>query len=83
MHTEIIDHIIKICDFPADSVMVKHIEQQQWSTLAHVVYVRLEEVEEFFTVKIDGITFEETSMIVHVHRFQAFLLYYRSKICWG
>jgi hypothetical protein len=49
--TEIIDHIIQICDFPADSVMVKYIEQQQWSKLAHFVSVGLEEVEEFFTVK--------------------------------
>jgi hypothetical protein len=50
-HIAIIDHIIQICDFPADSDMVEYIEQQQWLTLAHVVSVGLEEVEEFFTVK--------------------------------
>jgi hypothetical protein len=43
--TAIIDHIIQICDFPADSVMVNYIEQQLWSTLAHVASVGLEEVE--------------------------------------
>jgi hypothetical protein len=26
-HSEIIDHVIKVCDFPGDSVMVKHIYQ--------------------------------------------------------
>ena len=37
-HSAIIDHIIQICDFPADSIMVKYIGQQQWSTLAHVCF---------------------------------------------
>jgi hypothetical protein len=40
------------------------IEQQQWSTLAHVVSVGIEEVEEFFTAKMDGITFKATPMPV-------------------
>jgi hypothetical protein len=29
-HSTIIDHVIKVCDFSADSVMVNYIEQQQW-----------------------------------------------------
>jgi hypothetical protein len=28
-HSEIIDHIIQICGFPVDSIMVKYICQQQ------------------------------------------------------
>jgi hypothetical protein len=48
--TAIIKHIIQICDLPADSIMVKYIGQQQWSTLAHVVSVGLNEVNNFFTV---------------------------------
>jgi hypothetical protein len=32
---------------------------------------------------MDGITFEATPMLVHVRRFKAFLLYYRSKMCWN
>jgi hypothetical protein len=36
-HSAIINHIIQICYFPADLIMVKYIGQQQWSTLAHVV----------------------------------------------
>jgi hypothetical protein len=35
--TAIIDHIIQLCDFPANLIIVKYIGQQQWSTLAHVM----------------------------------------------
>jgi hypothetical protein len=54
--------------------VVKYIEQQQWSKLAHVVSVGLEEVEEFSLGKW-------MVLLVHVHKFKAFLLYCRSKIC--
>jgi hypothetical protein len=56
--SDIIDHVIKVCDFPGDSVMVKYIDQQQWSMLEHVVSVGIDDVGEFFTVRDDGITFE-------------------------
>jgi hypothetical protein len=79
----IIDHVMNLCDFPADSITVKFIDQQQWSTLAHVVSVGFDEVEEFFTVRDDGITFHNTPMLTHLQRFKAFLLYYRNKTCWG
>jgi hypothetical protein len=55
--------------------MVKYIGWQQWSTLAHV--------DNFFTVQKDGFTFEDTPMLVHLQKFKAFLLYYKSKTCWG
>jgi hypothetical protein len=73
-HTAIIDHVIRICDFPSDSVMVKFIDQQQWSTLEHVVSVGFDEVGEFFTVRDDGITFEDTPMLIHIRRFKAFFV---------
>jgi hypothetical protein len=82
-HTAIIDHIINLCDFLADSVMVKFIDQQQWSTLEHVVSVGFYDVGEFFTVRDDGITFNNTLMLIPLQRFKAFLLYYRNKTCWG
>jgi hypothetical protein len=44
-HTAIIDQVIKLCDFPSDSIMVKYIDQQQWSQLVHIVTVELEEVD--------------------------------------
>jgi hypothetical protein len=61
--------------------MVKYIDQQQWSTLEHVVSVGFDEVEEFFTVRDDGFTFEDKPMLVHLHKFKSFLLYYKSKTC--
>jgi hypothetical protein len=82
-HSAIIDHIIQICDLPADSIMVKYIGEQQWSTLAHVVSVGLDEVGHFFTVRKDGFTFEDTPMLIHLRKFKAFLLYYKRKTCWG
>jgi hypothetical protein len=63
--------------------MVKFIDQQQWSTLEHVVSVGFDEVGEFFTVRDDGITFEDTPMLIYLRRFKALLLYYKSKTCWG
>jgi hypothetical protein len=75
-HTTIIDHVIRIWDFPSDSVMVRFIDQQQWSTLEHVVSVGFEEVGEFLTVRDDGITFEDTPT-QNLCRFKAFLLYYK------
>jgi hypothetical protein len=62
--------------------MVKYIGQQQWSMLAHVVSVGLNEVNEFFTVQKDGFTFENTPMFIHLRKFKSFLLYYKSKTCW-
>jgi hypothetical protein len=49
-HTVIIDQVIKLCDFPSDSIMVKYFDQKQWSQLVHIVTVGLEEVDEFYTV---------------------------------
>jgi hypothetical protein len=46
-HTEIINRIIKICGFSSDSLMVKYIDQQQWSELAHVVIQLLEDTKGF------------------------------------
>jgi hypothetical protein len=82
-HTTIIDHVIRICDFPADSIMVEFIDHQQWPTLEHVVSGGFDDVGEFSTVRDDGITFEDTPMLIHLQRFKAFLLYFLNKTCWG
>jgi hypothetical protein len=63
--------------------MVKYIDQQQWSQLVHVVAVGLEDIDEFFTVKNDGLTFGAAPMYTHLCSFKSFLLYYKSKTCWG
>jgi hypothetical protein len=41
--TKIINHIIKISGFSSDLLMVKYIDQQQWSELSHVVMQGLED----------------------------------------
>jgi hypothetical protein len=63
--------------------MVKYIDQQQWSQLVHIVMVGLEEVDEFYTVRDYGITFESMPMLIHLRRFKAFLVYYKSYTCWS
>jgi hypothetical protein len=63
--------------------MVKYINQQQWSTLPHVITVGVDEVDEFYTVRDDGITFESSPMLIHLRKFKAFLLYYKRKTCWS
>ena len=65
VHTPIIDHIIKICDFSHDSTIVKYMVQQQWTDLDHVVMVDLDEVKDFHTVREDGLTFEAKPMLTH------------------
>jgi hypothetical protein len=47
--TEIIQHIIDMCGFSADSLMVQYIDQQQWSELEHVVMTKLDEIKDFKT----------------------------------
>jgi hypothetical protein len=69
----VIDHVIWLCDFHADSAMVKYVDQQQCSTLSHVILVGLDEVDKFFTVNDNGITFDSTPMLFHLRRFEASL----------
>jgi hypothetical protein len=57
--TEIINHIIKICGFSSDSLMVKYIDHQQWLELAHVVMQGLEDSKSFYVYRVDGITIAE------------------------
>jgi hypothetical protein len=54
--TEIINHFIKICGFSHDSLMVRYINQQQWSELAHIVMHGLEDSKSFEVFRDDGIT---------------------------
>jgi hypothetical protein len=47
VRTEIIKHIIKLYSFYEDSLMVRNMDQQQWSELEHVVMAKLDEIKEF------------------------------------
>jgi hypothetical protein len=57
-HTPIIEHIIMVCGFKDDSVMVECINKKQWTTLNDVVSIGINEPNTFHTVKSDGATFK-------------------------
>jgi hypothetical protein len=58
VRSEIIQHIIDLCGFSADSLMVRYMDQQQWSELEHVVMTALDEIKDFATFRDNGITYE-------------------------
>jgi hypothetical protein len=47
VHTEIIQHIIDMCGFSANYLVVQCMDQQQWSELEHVVMMKLDEIKDF------------------------------------
>jgi hypothetical protein len=72
--TEIINHFIKICGFSHDSLMVRYIDQQQWSELAHIVMHSLEDSKDFEVFRDAG-----KPMLIHQNLFKSFLLYYKRR----
>jgi hypothetical protein len=78
VHTLVISKIISLCDFPADSTMVRYIDQQGWSELEHVAMIDVDVVKDFFTVRNDG-NYEAKPMLIHLRMFKAFLLYFNQK----
>jgi hypothetical protein len=77
VRSEIIQHIIDLCGFPADSLMVRYMDQQQWSELEHVVMAALDEIKDFATFRDNGITYEGKPTIIHQKKLRAFLLFYK------
>jgi hypothetical protein len=77
--TDVIQHIIMLCGFGEDTIMVRYIDQQHWTDLFHVISIDVDEVKDFHTVRDDGITFEAKPMLVHLRVFKAFLLYYKRR----
>jgi hypothetical protein len=80
VRSEIIQHIIDLCGFSADSLIVHYMDQQQWSELEHVVMTALDEIKDFATFRENGITYEGKPMIIHQKKLRAFLLFYKQKI---
>jgi hypothetical protein len=76
--TPIIAKIIRLCDFPNDSTMVEYMEQQEWTMLHHVTTIPLDEVKDFYTVRVDG-HFKAKPMAHHLRLFKCFLLFYKRK----
>ena len=74
----VIDHIKELCDFPAESIMVKLIDQQGWTNLGHVTTIAIDEAMDFAMTKSDGTV--RAKPRAHHHRMLAcFLTYYISK----
>jgi hypothetical protein len=65
VRSEIIQHIIDLCGFSVDSLMVLYMDQQQWSELEHVVMTALDEIKDFATFRDNGFTYEGKPMIIH------------------
>jgi hypothetical protein len=71
LYTPVISKIILLCAFPADYIMVRHIDQQGWKELEDVFPLVL---MNFFTVHSDGFL-EAKPMHIHLRMFKAFLLF--------
>jgi hypothetical protein len=75
-HTPIIDHIIMVCGFKHDSVIVECINQKEWTTLNDVVSIGINEPNTFHTVKADGITFKARSLSKDIRMLKGFITFY-------
>jgi hypothetical protein len=78
VHTPVIAKIILLCGFPADSTMVRYIEQQGWTELKHATTIGVAEIKDFFTTRSNG-TYDAKPMLVHLRMFKVFLLFYMRK----
>jgi hypothetical protein len=78
VHSPVIEKIMLLCGFSADSTMARYIEQQQWTELHHVLTISRDEIKEFKTFRDDG-SFEARPMQIHLCMFKAFLLYCQRK----
>ena len=74
--TPVITHIIYLCGFSEDSTMVAYMDQEQWTDLAHVTSLLVDDIKDFHTVKRDG-TYEASPLKTHCRMFKCFLLYYK------
>ena len=77
--TEIIKHIIFLCGFTEDSVMVKYMKQQEWKVLFHVTTLHFDEIKDFETVRDDG-RFEASPLKTHCRILKCFLLFVSSEL---
>jgi hypothetical protein len=76
--TAIIDHIIGLCGFAEDSIMVEYIDQEEWSKIHHVTSIGIYEVKDFHTIKDNG-SYEAKPLTMHLRLLKRFLLYYRRR----
>jgi hypothetical protein len=77
LHTPIIDHIIMVCGFKDDSVMVECINWKEWKTLKDVISIGINEPNTFHTVKSDGVTFKARPLSGDIQMLKGFLTYFK------
>jgi hypothetical protein len=76
--TKIIQHIIVLCGFPEDSLMVEVIKQEGWTKLEDITLIAVDEVKDLLLLRGDGMHLG-FPMMVHICMFKAFLIYYKRK----
>jgi hypothetical protein len=76
--TNIIQHIMMLCGFPEDSLMVEVIKQEGWTSWRISVSSLLTRSRITGLLRGDGMHLG-CSMMVHICMFKAFLLYYKRK----
>jgi hypothetical protein len=65
VRSPIIAYIIKLCKFPEDSTK-EYIDQQGWTELIHVPNIGSDEVNDFHTVRYDGIRNSTKPKLIHL-----------------
>jgi hypothetical protein len=75
----VIDHIIDLCGFPSDSIMIKYIKGEGWTDLGDVTSLSLHDVNDFQLA--NDASYKGKPLAVHVRRLRGFLLYYSKKCC--
>ena len=71
----LLNHIIKICKYADDTIMVEFMKQEGWDTLEDIVMIPLDEVNDFKLLNKDG-SFKGKPLTHHLRKFKAFILYY-------
>jgi hypothetical protein len=73
----VIDHIIDLCGFPSDSIMVKCIKEEGLTRLEDVVTLSLHDVNDFQIANDAG--YKVKPLAHHNRKLRGFLLYYSKK----
>jgi hypothetical protein len=71
--TNVIQHVVDLCKFSSESIVVEYIASQEWEKLHHITMVQ---VNKFHIVKKDG-KFHAKPLKHHLCTFQCFLYYKR------
>jgi hypothetical protein len=76
--TKINQHIITLCGFAKDPVMVEVIKQQGWTELEHVTTITFDVFKDLCLLRDDGM-YIGCLMMVQIRMLKAFLHYYKRR----